>query len=526
MRLLVAGRAAAAASVLIGVAVLVGYVLRSPAIVRLAPSLPPMYPNAALGFVFGGTAALLERGGGASLRRVAVVLSGVVFLIGAIGLVQHLRVAPVGWYEALWPNDPFVAATTPTPGRPVIESCVAFMFVGASLGLSAARRAPRVSQGLALGSLTIGLTALVGFVMGVDRADLGRSFVVGMALHTSIGFLALSLASLLSRPSVGVLALLTEGGVSGRTARRLTLGVLAVPVGLAVAESATNRLLGGSELARSVLTTMQVALLGAFVLAPVAVLQSVDFRARAQLLNERRRSEAEGDDDLVIATLAREASSPPPHLPGWDIAVYQEAAEGYLTGDSQQVLPRADQHVLVAVIDVAGHGASPAIVALRLRTQVHTLWSNQAPLERIVHSLNETVLAQETIATCVLADIHLVSGSVTFINCGHPPVAHLTRRSIDLYSATCPILGIPDLAPRSESFTVRHGDTVVLYTDGVTEARDGSGRCLGDDAVLQVIASRAADGPQQLAQACVDMAHEHASGRLQDDALAVCLQRI
>jgi len=493
--------------------------------VRLAPSLPPMYPNAALGFVCGGAAALLDRSKGTVPRRVAQVLSAWVFLTGAAGLLLHLSGAPVGWFEVLWSDDPFVAATTPTPGRPVIESCLAFMFVGASLTLGAVRRAPRTSQGLALGSLTIGLTALVGFVLAVDRAELGNSFVVGMALHTAIGFVALSLASLLSRPSVGVLALLTEGGVSGRTARRLTLGVLAVPVVLAVAQSLTDQLLGGSELATSALTTIQVALLGAFVMAPVAVLQSADFRARAQLLGDRRLSEAEGHDDLVVATLAREVSSPPPDLPGWQVAVSQEAAEGYLAGDSQQVLPRNDQHVLIAVIDAAGHGAEAAIVALRLRALVDALWSNYTALERIVHTMNATALDQQTIATCVLADINLASGSITFINCGHPPVVHLTRQGADRFGATCPILGIPDLQPRPGSLVVRHGETIVLYTDGVTEARNGTGRCLGDEAVLRILASRAAEGAGHLAQACVDIAHEHAEGRLQDDALTICLQR-
>jgi hypothetical protein len=524
LRLLVAGRVAAWVSILIGTAVLIGYLVRSPQIVRLAPSLPPMYGNAALGFVCGGAAALLERGAGLAGRRLAQFLSGFVFLIGAAGLILHLSGAPVGWYEVLWPDRAFVAATTPTPGRPVIESCLAFMLVGTSLALGALRRAPRVSQGLALGSLTVGLTAFVGFVLGVNRAELGGSFVVGMALHTSLGFLAVSLASLLSRPSVGVLALLTEGGISGRAARRLTLAVFAVPVTLATAQSLTITLLGPSPLASSVLTTLQVAMLGAFVMAPVALLQSVDYRARVQLLTERHRDEAAGDDDLVTETLAREMATPPPHVAGWQVAFYQEAAEGYVAGDSQQVLPRNDHHVLVAVIDAAGHGAEPAMVAMRLRSMVDALWTNYAPLDRIAHTLNAAVVAQHTIATCVLADVDVANGVVTFINCGHPPIVHLTPGGAEELRSTCPLLGIPEFQPRSGSFTVERGDTIALYTDGVTEARGSTGQ-LGSEALLHLLTTRATEGAEHLARACVDLAHEHAGGRLQDDALTVCLQR-
>jgi hypothetical protein len=524
LRLLVAGRVAAWLSISIGAAVLIGYLVRSPQIVRLAPSLPPMYGNAALGFVCGGAAALLERGAAPAGRRLAQFLSGFVFLIGAAGLVLHLSRAPVGWYEVLWPERPFVDATTPTPGRPVIESCLAFMFVGASLALGALRRAPRVSQGLALGSLTVGLTAFVGFLLGVNRAELGGSFVVGMALHTSLGFLAVSLASLLSRPSIGVVALLTEGGISGRAARRLTLAVFAVPVALATAQSLTVRLLGPSPLASSVLTTLQVAMLGAFVMAPVALLQSVDYRARTQLLTGRRRVEAAGDDDLVMATFAREMATPPPHVAGWQVAFCQEAAEGYVAGDSQQVLPRSDHHVLVAVIDAAGHGAEPAMVAMRLRSMVDALWTNHAPLDRIAHTLNGAVLAQHTIATCVLADVNLANGSVTFINCGHPPIVHVTQRGAEEFRPTCSLLGIPEFQPRSASLTVERGDTIALYTDGVTEARGSTGQ-LGSEALLQLLSTRAADSAEHLARACVDLAHEHAGGRLQDDALTICLHR-
>jgi hypothetical protein len=525
MSMLLVGRCCAVAGLGVGLVALAGYASRVDWMVRVEPSLPPMYPNTALALVCAGMASLAVSGVGRSRRTMAAVLAGAVTATGAIGFVLHLIGAPVGWYEALWPADPFVAATTPTPGRPVVETCVSLSLVGASLLLLARQRAPRVAQALALGSLTIGLTALIGYIVGVDRVDLGSSFVVGMALHTALGITTVSLSALLTRPNVGVMALVTEAGPAGRVARMVALGALAVPLALASAQVLLTRWFDQSRLAGSVITVLQVGLLGALVIVPLVLLERSSEALRATTASRRRDVESKGDEELIVAAVAHEVSEPPPEVDGWPVTVRLEPAHGYLAGDSQQVLPRDDGHVLVAVIDVAGHGAAAGIVALRLRAEVEALWLNALSLEHIYETLNLTVLRQETIATCCLVDIELRSGAVRYLNAGHPPGLLVHAVAMTDLAMTCPLLGLPDSIPTTRTESMRHGDLVVLYTDGVTEARDDTGTQLGNVSLKRIVRARAAEGTDAVAHACIDAALEHTGGRLNDDALVVTLER-
>jgi hypothetical protein len=178
-----------------------------------------MYPNAALGLACGG-AAILGMGRGGWQRWVATLGGVGVTLIGLVGLYLHLTGAGRTWYEALFPSN-FVAATTPVGGRPAPETCVAFVLLGSGLIAMLLRRAPIVAQALALSAATVGGTAVVGYLLGVDRRALGTTVIyVGMALHTAIGITVLGLAAILVRPFTGLLRQLLDGGIAATMTRR------------------------------------------------------------------------------------------------------------------------------------------------------------------------------------------------------------------------------------------------------------------------------------------------------------------
>jgi hypothetical protein len=122
LRLERAGIIAAACASLIGAAVLIGYATRSEAVVKLAPQLPPMYPNAAIGLLFGGIAVITSRHHGA-WRLVAATGTLIVGAIGAVGFWLNVGEHGPTWFD-FFPDD-FVEATTPVGGRPVTETCLA-----------------------------------------------------------------------------------------------------------------------------------------------------------------------------------------------------------------------------------------------------------------------------------------------------------------------------------------------------------------------------------------------------------------
>ncbi|WP_052390003.1 PP2C family protein-serine/threonine phosphatase [Streptomyces sp. NRRL B-24484] len=137
--------------------------------------------------------------------------------------------------------------------------------------------------------------------------------------------------------------------------------------------------------------------------------------------------------------------------------------------------------------------------------------------------------AVERFVTVLLADLpDDPVEPVRIANCGHPPPLLLAEgkpvRTLEAVHSAPPIgLGtLPGAHYRQESYDVRSGETLLLYTDGVTEARDG-------ERAFYPLSERAADWGGAEPSALVDRLRRdllaHVGGRLKDDAAAVAIER-
>ncbi len=522
-----ASRAAAVLCLLIGVSVLAGYAFRWRAAVELHPSLPPMYPNAALGFVLGGVSALLAASHRRSSQRAAVVGFAVVLLGAAITFVLHLVDAGPTVVEILWRED-FVPATTPVGGRPVVETCVAFLGAGSAGIVLATRRSARWAQGLALGCVSVGAAAVLGFVIGVDRVELGTSFVVvGMALHTGVGLFLLGAAILLAQPTAGLFARLTHAGPSARLSRRLVAVVVVAPIAITALNALLSRTLPDAALVQSVMAIAQVLVLGLLVMLPLSAADEVELRAERTLREARAVRERIGEQDTISSSLVSLLLERPPSPSGWEVGFRQSAAFAALPGDSCQVVTRDDGSFLVALVDVAGHGTVPALEALRLRFEIGALWAAGVGVGAIADVVDASVAEMDTIATGVLVAVD-AEGGCEYVNAGHPPVLALTGSSTETWGRTSPLFGLganPAGRRAAQRRDLGRGALLVLYTDGVTEARAPDDSQLGTAAIEHAVRVHGPAGPQAIADACLDAALSHSHARLRDDALALVLRR-
>jgi serine phosphatase RsbU (regulator of sigma subunit) len=516
----------AVAGVIIGVAVLVGYAVRSEAIVKLSPSLPPMYPNAAVGIAFGGLSVVVVRRS-QRWRWVALAAGAVVGLIGVVGLWLNVTEAGRTWYEVLFPGD-FVAATTPVGGRPVAETCVAFIFLGGALVLLALRRWPVAAQAFATAGASVGLSATVGFALGVDRTSLGGSLVyVGMALHTGIGIALVGLAAVLVRTDIGFLAQLLAGGVGGAATRRVTFVVAAAPVVLVGLGVMLSYALPTDELSQSVFSVLQVGVLGAAVLIPAGIITSTERELREQLDSARRRVEHRADVDSIGEAITDEMVVSVPDAVGWEFGMRYQPATGHIAGDSVQALHREHPtpSTLIAVLDIAGHDAYAGLVAYGLRTHIAALWEHGACLGEIADSANNKLVRRGTIASGVLLALDHTSDRVELVNAGHPPPLHVRGTHAEELVRTGPLFGLLGGEQQVRTLDVHPDDLLVLWSDGLIEARPSGGDLLGDHLLRRLVTSRSAAPTQDIADACIDLAIEHTASRLRDDAVVVVGRR-
>lgn len=181
----------------------------------------------------------------------------------------------------------------------------------------------------------------------------------------------------------------------------------------------------------------------------------------------------------------------PPTLPGFDIAGASYPAE-FTAGDYFDYISMPDGSIGLVIGDVMGHGFGPAIVMALTYAHLRSLAQVFPEVDGILSRLNQ-FLMNETDHFVTLLFGRLVPSTRTFaaVNAGHPS-GYVLDSSGEIkaeIASTMPPLGIVPNAPvpACEPITLQPGDLVLLYTDGVPEARSPQGTDFGKERMLEVI---------------------------------------
>ncbi|SDP94616.1 PP2C family protein-serine/threonine phosphatase [Lentzea jiangxiensis] len=157
------------------------------------------------------------------------------------------------------------------------------------------------------------------------------------------------------------------------------------------------------------------------------------------------------------------------------IPAHQRALVG---GDFYDVHPRTDGSATFALGDVCGHGLEAAVHSGRVRQSLQALSLVETNPVRLLHLLNTSLRAtgSKLFTTLVVGElVPLATGGVrlSLASGGHPaPLVLRADGSVHEVSATGAIVGIlADVRFSGEQVTLAPGDTLVLYSDGFTEAR-------------------------------------------------------
>ncbi|MFI7501621.1 PP2C family protein-serine/threonine phosphatase [Streptomyces sp. NPDC049687] len=186
----------------------------------------------------------------------------------------------------------------------------------------------------------------------------------------------------------------------------------------------------------------------------------------------------------------------------------------------------ADDTAHLAVFDAMGHDTSAGLTANLAMATCRNQRRQGNSLTEARDAIEATLLeqfARSRYTTAVLADLGLESGMLTWLNCGHhPPVlirgrrwtTHLTCRPTHPMGTD---LGLPATLCREQ---LEPGDQLLLYTDGIIEARDATGHEFGRDRFVDFVIRHQADGlaaPETLRR-LVRAVLDHHDGHLNDDA--------
>lgn len=196
---------------------------------------------------------------------------------------------------------------------------------------------------------------------------------------------------------------------------------------------------------------------------------------------------------MQLSILPRSA----PDVDEVDIAATMIAAKE-VGGDFYDYFPIDDEHLAVVVADVSGKGVPAAFFMAISRT---LLKSNALFLREpgaTIRALNDQLCAendQMMFVTVFYGVLHLPTGRLVYVNGGHNPPVRLTEGNAALFprGRNMALAVMEEQEYIEGEVTLARGETVVLYTDGVTEATDAQGDLFGDEALLAAMAAIGSD---------------------------------
>jgi len=214
-------------------------------------------------------------------------------------------------------------------------------------------------------------------------------------------------------------------------------------------------------------------------------------------------------------------------LEGIDIAARYVACTE-LCGDLFDYAPAGAGRAAVLIADVSGHGVSAAlltaVVTSAFRSASAKQYEPRYVVQRVVDGIRS--FSDRRFVTLIAARIDRKNGELLIVNAGHP-AAMLQRGGGEIaqIESTGPMISpaFADADWEQQSLPMRPGDNLLLYTDGVTEARSQQGQFRADR-VLDLLAN-ASQGGDALLDAVLDAIRSFASGRPADDDVTLLTAR-
>ena len=279
-----------------------------------------------------------------------------------------------------------------------------------------------------------------------------------------------------------------------------------------------------------------VVLVFVVLLIPVglSVAFSRDFLRAARLSEERFSVERRAVEVLTQEQLAprawaaRLAPEDLPDITGFDVGRVYQAGTGMMAGDFYDVFRLSPTRVAAVIGDVTGHGIEASITAFQakylLRVFLRQFRDPAQALEELNTQMSALERIEEFISLCVVV-FDTEAGTLRFASAGHPAAWLWHDREVRPLRSTGPLLMLdPNGSFISREIPLDSHDLVLLYTDGLAEARNGN-QLFGEERVANMLRRDPGVDPTVLCKSLLEAARDFASSALSDDVAILAIRR-
>jgi phosphoserine phosphatase RsbU/P len=246
------------------------------------------------------------------------------------------------------------------------------------------------------------------------------------------------------------------------------------------------------------------------------------------ILYESHLEKLKQDNEMNIAHSVQMALLPEvlPEVEGYRFFASYESALA-VGGDYYDCFMLDDNRVCVSFGDVAGKGVPASLVMSRISSVVQCTMRHETDLAKAINTINNMMCSDAVsgrFVTYVLAVIDLGTNDMLLVNCGHmSPIILKPDGSLEEFpedSIGIPVGVMPDYPYEIVSRPLNAGETVVIYTDGVSEAMNPNGDLYGIERLREVIRDGSRD-PEEVGVRIREDVRRHAAGQPQNDDITL-----
>lgn len=231
------------------------------------------------------------------------------------------------------------------------------------------------------------------------------------------------------------------------------------------------------------------------------------------------------EEDLELAAQIQNGLLPArtQQIDGWEVSYHYQPA-GTVSGDYCDLIRGEDQSLHFVLGDVSGKGVAASMLMAHLNAMFRTLISINLPLEKLVERASR-VFCESTLPTqyaTLVCGRTGANGEVEVCNAGHLPPLLVKNGTVTSIEAS----GLPIGVFSSESFSstrvqMDKGDTLFIYTDGLSESQDGTGTEFGSERLSTLLQNNHSLTLDSLISLCRRELHTFAEGRAPTDDFTV-----
>ncbi len=269
--------------------------------------------------------------------------------------------------------------------------------------------------------------------------------------------------------------------------------------------------------------------------AELEVLQIVAGQMGVQLENTRLYREAierqRLEEELEVARSIQQRLLPAnvPSLAGFDLSALNHPS-AQVSGDYFDFLVAGD-HCGLVIADVSGKGLPASLLASNLQASIRALVRHASGPGSIFEAVNTSLYEStdpERFATAFMATLDPEGGRLTYSNAGHnPPLLRRAGGDICwLDVGATPLGAFPDMLYDEATVDLEPGDTLVLFTDGITEAADADGEFFGEVGLERVVEQCRGQDSSTIVECIRRAVDEYADGAAADDMTLIVVRRL